>query len=559
MSTMNYKEQFIKKEKILKIVLIVLGIIIIFIWASIYFIQKSNLQNLLEEEKNHAIFNVKMIKNNIQDNIYSNQIIETLFLHKNEILINLALETNNIKKIESLRKLFNISQFFIADKYNKVQLSLPENAVLPIQLENLPKNEEVVLLESRSGWIYLATYQAQQWFIAGLEKQNLRNLLEPIELSSLFDKISKQIFNMSKSESKMNHIVYIVIQDNEGIIAATSNIEFLKSIDSDDFLKQVSQNQKPKSRIYDYSDSLQTQKIFEMVMPGGFYQNSNTLIRLGVSYHRIEQFQKKQNILLAIYSLIFISMLILELKFYRHYTRLNEIKREINLKRHLAEIGRLGGEVAHEIKNPLNAIYMTLQRLKSNYLSQTKETFDKSVTIIYTEIERLNNIIERFLSLSRPSKLSYTSNNVSNFLQEIKDLFAEDCKKNNIQCNLMFKEDVKWNFDREAIRKVIINLIKNSLEAFSKEIEQDKKIIEIGFVIENKNLRISIADNGMGMSPKIQEEIWNFYFTTKSEGNGIGLPTVKKIIEEHLGMINIESKLDKGTTVYIYLPKMRIK
>lgn len=550
---MKIEEEFARKEKNLKIIFVIITLTLIIIWISIYFIQQKNFKNLLTEERTHSIFNVKMIQNNIQDVVYSRNVIKSLIISRSKNLIEQALKINNTYLLDSLRHQFQIDQFFIIDARYKITTALPESATPEINISSIPTSKEYILMESEKDFLYLTKFFENKYFIAGIRKEFLDEILNPLQLSTLFKTISNQIIRIFHENSKKYHINYIVIQDEQGIIAATDNLKKIGTIESDHFLNNVINSNKPDSRIFEHQDK----KVVETVLPGELFPNS--IIRLGVDFSRIGEFKQQQIIMFVIYSLIFISLFISEYFFYKYYQNANRTRKELAMKKHLAEIGKLGGEVAHEIKNPLNAIYMTLQQLKINHDSQSKNDFNESLELIYDEIDRLNNVVQKFLYFTRPTQLSYTKIKVVEFLRKISNLFSEQCDKQNIKCTIRSNQELEWCFDIEAIRTAITNLLKNAIESFSNE-SSDKKDNEI--IIDYKShkgtLIITISDNGDGISPKIMENIWDFYFTTKKNGSGIGLPTVKKIIEEHYGKIGIKSKQGVGTTITIHIP-MRSK
>lgn len=548
---MQNKNIFLQKEKRLKYILIIITLILIFIWGSIYYLQQKNYKNLLKEERTHSIFNLKMIQNNVRDDIYSKNVMKSLLIEHNKTLIQLAINTKDAKLIDSLRKQLQIGQFFIIDRTGELITSLPSDTKLEISFDSLPTSKEYRILSPNKEYLYLSKFYNNRWYIAGMDSKIIKDLLNPVQLSTLFQNISDQILSIYEEKSNLYHIHYIVIQDKQGVIAATANLKKIASISSDKFLENIISSNQPDSRISKYKDK----KIFETVIPSELFKNS--IIRFGVSFMRIKKFRDKQNIMLAIYSAFFIFLFISEYLFYKYYKNVNQTRKELEMKRHMAEIGKLGGEVAHEIKNPLNAIYMSLQQLKIDYGAKNIDDLNESLELIYDEIDRLNQIVQKFLYFSRPKELNYTNNNVGKFLKRIKTLFSEQCNKMDFKCKLISDKTITWEFDRDAMQTVITNLLKNAIESFEnvslKHQKIDKKIT-IDYKIKKKNLYIIIKDNGEGIDPEIKENIWNFYFTTKDSGSGIGLPTVKKIIEEHYGKISIMSSPHLGTTVEIILP-----
>lgn len=141
-------------------------------------------------------------------------------------------------------------------------------------------------------------------------------------------------------------------------------------------------------------------------------------------------------------------------------------------------------------------------------------------------------------------------NDFSALTDFIYNLFQLEFKQRNIDFSYNFEKNVYFNFDYDKIKQVMINLIQNSIDA----IGSDGKI-EIEYFKINDVHQIKIKDSGKGISEEIRNKIFNLYFTTKSNGNGLGLAIVYKIIMEHSGKIYFESFAGKGTTFVIELPE----
>ena len=232
------------------------------------------------------------------------------------------------------------------------------------------------------------------------------------------------------------------------------------------------------------------------------------------------------------------------------------MKESLQNAEYMAGIGELGREVAHEIKNPLNAISMTLQRLNKEIDIKKSDSSKKMLALSFHEIERLNEIVERFLDYSRPLELKIESVPVYKFVDKILMLFKEEFNRKNVNFRLDGSADLLWNFDPEALTQVMINVIKNSVESFRDA--QLNSMIEVTFREKNNELQIRTSDNGTGIQDDILQKVWDLYFSTKEFGNGLGLPVSAKIIKEHQGSIEITSKVDKGTEVVIQLPKVEL-
>tara|TARA_Y100000590_G_scaffold420782_1_gene523850 strand:+ start:1865 stop:3280 length:1416 start_codon:yes stop_codon:yes gene_type:complete len=218
-------------------------------------------------------------------------------------------------------------------------------------------------------------------------------------------------------------------------------------------------------------------------------------------------------------------------------------------------------KLAHEIKNPLTPIQLTIDNLKSKYEkyidSSEKEKYEKNLTTILSQIKQIENLVNEFSEFARMPKPLFRENNLIDLIKSNIDLLKKT--DNSIKINLDYsKNDIlKLNCDYEQISRTIFNLIKNSIESIQEKAQNignfDKKII-IAIKRINHYIAINIFDNGIGFTSNIKKkELIKPYYTTKKKGSGLGLSIVNKIINDHNG--NIEFNSDKtGTNIILNLP-----
>ena len=218
----------------------------------------------------------------------------------------------------------------------------------------------------------------------------------------------------------------------------------------------------------------------------------------------------------------------------------------------------LARKLAHEIKNPLTPIQLTIDRMKSKYSNQVneneKENFDENLKIINNQIKQIGNLVNEFSDFARMPKPILKENNLIQIIEENIKLLNELDNSINISVNTNSKE-VFLNSDKEQLARVFFNLIKNSIESIQQRTENDinfEKIITIEVNEENNHIRISLIDNGMGFGIFAAniKDILNPYFTTKKNGTGLGLSIVSKIINDHNGKIEF-IPLDEGAKIKI--------
>ncbi len=223
----------------------------------------------------------------------------------------------------------------------------------------------------------------------------------------------------------------------------------------------------------------------------------------------------------------------------------------------------LARKLAHEIRNPLTPIQLTIDRLKQKYSNLLKEkdseNFKDNLKIINNQIKQIGNLVNEFSDFARMPKPTLTENNIVILLKENIELLKE--LDNSIAINFLCKtEKIILNSDKEQISRVFLNLIKNSIESIQQKTENVSnfnKKITIELTEDHSHINLVIIDNGIGfgnLSDNIKD-ILNPYFTTKKNGTGLGLSIVNKIINDHNGKIEFIPR-DVGAKIKINFIKI---
>ncbi|NLD92346.1 MAG: CHASE2 domain-containing protein [Fibrobacter sp.] len=250
----------------------------------------------------------------------------------------------------------------------------------------------------------------------------------------------------------------------------------------------------------------------------------------------------------------FTASLYLFLTIYRHLhykdmllDKLHLLQNEMRMKERLVTIGEMSSKVAHEIRNPLNAIQLHLSLLKRK---QATGNVDEFIDVIHEESERLNRYITSLLQFGRPLVLTIKKINVIEEINSIKKLLAPELNNKAIDIQIRHEvTDLIIAADGDQLREVFINIIKNSVESID-----DGGMIHIRTFLKKDIFFIEFADNGKGIPQDIVDKIFTPFFTTKKHGTGLGLAIVRKIIEAHHGTIEINSTVGKGTSIAIGIP-----
>lgn len=209
----------------------------------------------------------------------------------------------------------------------------------------------------------------------------------------------------------------------------------------------------------------------------------------------------------------------------------------------LAMLGKLSASIAHEIRNPLTAIRGFIQLLHP-YLHQLgKEEYGK---IILAEIDRANDIIHEFLTSSKPSTPQVSMIHVSSLLKEVVLLAESEALMKGCEIQLHpLQGDMIISGDAKQMKQVVLNMIRNAMEAITEKVDETIGRIEVGARREGAEVRIFISDNGKGMDVCTLDRLFNPFFTTKENGTGLGLSVSERIIKNHGGCISVSSRVNE--------------
>jgi signal transduction histidine kinase len=233
------------------------------------------------------------------------------------------------------------------------------------------------------------------------------------------------------------------------------------------------------------------------------------------------------------------------------YTRIRELEETARRRERLTEMGDLAAGVAHEIRNPLNAISIAAQRLLSEFDVGEGETEARQfVGQIRSEAGRLNDIINRFLSMARSKSESATGVDISKTARETVELLRYGHRDKRIVIEDDIQDGIMASVSEDRLKQLIINLVKNGVEAVA---ERGGKVT-LALTVENGHPILSISDTGPGIPENIRDKIFSPYFTTRKEGTGLGLSIVHQIVEEFKAEIEIDSREDQGTEFRITFP-----
>jgi signal transduction histidine kinase len=355
-------------------------------------------------------------------------------------------------------------------------------------------------------------------------------------------------------------IVYMqIINDKKKLLGSVGKANENFTNDDFNFKDILAGNVKIASRKVDFGES----KILDMAAPLKLDKKVVGIVRIGLDRGSMDKIiaENRQNIFVFMIFVVIIALLSMWLLYHdqnRHLAGVVDMERRLEKAERLSALGQLAAGVAHEIRNPLNAISMAAQRLKRDFtpLDNGKaEDYQNLSGVIKDEIKRLDGIIEEFLSFSKSRRLALSNFSLTEVLQKIVNLIREEASARGITIETKWRlSPVIIPMDINKLQQAFLNLIKNAMES----ILADGNII-ITVDKEGKNyIVVSISDTGCGMTPEEIERIFSPEYTTKEKGVGLGVPLASEIIRGHGGDIRVISLKGEGTTFEVVLPREKV-
>jgi len=215
----------------------------------------------------------------------------------------------------------------------------------------------------------------------------------------------------------------------------------------------------------------------------------------------------------------------------------------------LAALGQITSEVAHDVKNPLHAMAVRVAFLRERIPNQTPDVV-RSLDVLEREIHRAAAVVDRFMEVVYPSDLARAPVNLNPLLQELATLLQAEWQAKDVVLTTHLEPDLPAvKGDEEMLRRALMNLLVNACQAMP-----GGGRVDISSELEAEALRVTITDTGVGIPQEDIERIFRMYYTTKTDGTGIGLALVRRVIDLHHGSIEILSTVGHGTKIIVRLP-----
>jgi signal transduction histidine kinase len=356
-------------------------------------------------------------------------------------------------------------------------------------------------------------------------------------------------------------LVYLVIMDREGrVLGQTGNFPASwKKIDL--AFKDV---QSGKQTVETRKIVLDDRPILDITTGFKISERAEGVARIGLNWESAEKVlsENRRNMIVPLVFTVIVALLAMWLLYHdqnRHMAGIIEMERRLEKAERLSSLGQLAAGVAHEIRNPLNAISMASQRLKREFMPADPEKaaeFQNMAGVIRDEIRRLNGIIEEFLTFSKSRRLEMREYPITEVLRKMTDLIREEAESRGIELKTEWSnEPVIIPMDVDKLQQALFNLVKNAMESISGE-----GSITISLRNEGRNSKVvRISDTGCGMTTEEVEKIFNPEYTTKQKGLGLGLSLAHEIVRGHGGEIRVLSREKVGTTFEVVLPSEKKK
>jgi signal transduction histidine kinase len=236
----------------------------------------------------------------------------------------------------------------------------------------------------------------------------------------------------------------------------------------------------------------------------------------------------------------------------RHLARVTALEGEVARRQRLATLGNMAAGVSHEIRNPLNAISMGLQRLGAEFRpTGEREEYDRVLALVGGEVRRLNGLVEEFLAVARPPVLKPERLRVGDLVDETVALIEPEARRLGVRLERQVPDDLPTlTADRDRLKQVLLNLARNALEAMP-----GGGTLRLEAVASPRVLTLAVTDSGPGIPPEVRARLFEPYYTTKARGLGLGLAIARQIVEAHGGAIAVEPAEGGGSRFRVTLPR----
>ncbi len=361
--------------------------------------------------------------------------------------------------------------------------------------------------------------------------------------------VQKQLDELGRQSG----IEYVALFDNHNKILARSDRRPGDQIEPTLLRAESNQELKSGARVVEQAGGVRRYDIVKGITVNGADLG---FLQIGLSLQPMEAAWQRSLRSMIVFGVAVLAVGILGMAtiFYLQQTHLKKIgalEAEISRQERLSELGNLAATVAHEIRNPLNSVSMGLQRLKAEFTpTQNSNDYARFLKLMQEEVHRLNSIVEQFLSLARPLQLNRETIAVAPYLKDLTALITAEAHSSRVSVDLDVPRDLPpLHADPNYLKQLLLNLILNGIQAMPRG-----GTLSIAARTIKDRLELTVADEGAGIEPAAVKRIFEPYFTTKTNGSGLGLSIARRIAEAHGGNITVESEPSRGSRFRVMLP-----
>ena len=355
---------------------------------------------------------------------------------------------------------------------------------------------------------------------------------------------------------RQSDIDYVALLDSSLKFVAHTDRGLVDQKETDPSILKVGADGQELSRIVELEAGKREYQILKPMRMNG---SALGFLKIGLSLDPVDIAWRNSLSSMAVLGLAILTVGIFGMAviFYNQHSHTQQVKAleaEVAHRERLSAMGNMAATVAHEIRNPLNSVSMGLQRLKGEFQpTQDEEQYSRFIELMRGEVQRLNSIVEDFLSLARPLEIKPEAVRIDALLQEIA-MFAEgDAKSANVQIRVVVPHDLPTaRVDKNYFKQVLLNLVLNGMQSMP-----HGGSLTLEAKVSRGNMIVIVADTGEGIPEETLSRIFEPYFTTKTKGAGLGLSIARRIVEAHGGTLTVDSAVGQGTRFRIAVPMPR--
>jgi signal transduction histidine kinase len=351
-------------------------------------------------------------------------------------------------------------------------------------------------------------------------------------------------------------IDYVALLDSNLKIVAHTNRTLVGTEAKDDFVLRVKSDGQGRGQIVELDGE---KRIYELAEPVRLNGSGLGFLKIGLSLSPVElAWRNSLNSMIVLnLALLGVGILGMAFIFYNqqsHSQQVKALEAEVAHGERLSALGNMAATVAHEIRNPLNSVSMGLHRLKREFRpTRDEEKYAHFIELMRAEVQRLNSIVEEFLSLARPLEIKREAVRIDALLQEMAALTEDDARAARVQIRVVVPHGLPTaEVDRNYLKQVLLNLVLNGIQSMPRGGSLTLEAKAAGGTMD-----VIVADTGEGIPKEILPRIFEPYFTTKTRGVGLGMTIARRIVEAHGGTLTVDSTVGQGTRFRITIPITR--